>query len=354
MLPRIWSSLRRDSLIAWRNGFVALTLLVAFFYIAAVRWLIPAETALKPDVYVIDRTAGGHFAAQTQAVAAAETVRFFDEEGALTAAMEANENSVGVVLDEGAPLPAATLYFQKHQNDRVRQLLAISVEEQLRQLYGAPLATAPVIQTEVLRGSGAESKTPFNELWVPILLFSDTAMIGLLFIAALIFIEKDEGTMRAYQVTPGRTWELLLAKALALALLGLLFTLLFVPLSIGAGPNYLHLLLLMAAGSLMGSLIGAWLAAYFDNFNQFLFPGLAVMVTLTLPSIAYFAPGFSPLWLRLLPSYPLVFGLREALFPSGSPQVVLAALATLLAIDAALLLVSSTVFNRRLARHGEL
>jgi ABC-type Na+ efflux pump permease subunit len=353
MFQRIWSSLRRDSLVAWRNGFVALTLLVALFYIAAIRWLIPAETSLKPTVFVIDRTADRRFSAQVEAVAAAEAVRFFDAEEALRAAMAEDENSVGVVLARGEPLPATTLYFQQHHNDRVRELLALSIESQLRELYDEPLA-APALHHEVLRGSGAESKVAFNELWVPILLFSDTAMIGLLFIAALIFIEKDEGTMRAYLVTPGRTWELLLAKALALALLGLIFTLLFVPLSIGSGPNYLHLLLLMFAGSLMGALIGAWLAAYFDNFNQFLFPGLAVMITLTLPSIAYFTPSFSPVWLRLLPSYPLVFGLREALFPSGNVEVVVTALGTLLLVNIGLLAISAQVYNRRLARHGAL
>jgi ABC-type Na+ efflux pump permease subunit len=354
MFQRIWSSLRRDSLSAWRNGFVALTLLVAVFYIAAIRWLIPAEASLKPTVFVIDRTADRRFVAQVEAMAAAEAVRFFDGEQALRAAMAENENSVGVVLAGGEPLPATTLFFQQHHNNRVRELLALSIESQLRELYDAPLAADAAINYEVLRGDGAESKVLFNELWVPILLFSDTAMIGLLFIAALIFIEKDEGTMRAYLVTPGRTWELLLAKALALALLGLIFTLLFVPLSIGSGPNYLHLLLLMFAGSLMGALIGAWLAAYFDNFNQFLFPGLAVMITLTLPSIAYFTPSFSPVWLRLLPSYPLVFGLREALFPSGNVEVVVTALGTLLLVNIGLLAISAQVYNRRLARHGAL
>jgi ABC-type Na+ efflux pump permease subunit len=224
------------------------------------------------------------------------------------------------------------------------------VETDLRSLFELPPSEEVVVNTTILRGDGEEQKVPFNEMWVPILLFTDTALIGMVFIAALLFMEKEEGTLRAFLVTPGHSWEYLLSKTLTLALLAALFTLIFVPLTIGAGPNYLYLLLLMAAGSLFGSLLGAWVAVYFDNLSQYLFPALTLMVVLSLPAVAYFTPSFSPWWLRLFPTYPLVFGLREALFPSGSPQIVFSALSVLLGLSLLLLVISSRVFKRQLAR----
>lgn len=355
MLRRLWSAFRRDNLINWRNGFVAVTVVIALIYVALVRWLIPADTTLKPTVYFVDRTPAGSFAAYVAAQDAAEgtTAKQVQNVAALQEAMATDDNSVGIVLEGGkvgVALPAFTLFFQQHHNARVRNLMAVSTEDELRTIFALPRSQEVPVRETVLRGRGEETKVPFNQLWVPVLLFSDTALIGMVFIAALLFMEKEEGTLRALLVTPAYSWEYLLSKALTLAVLAVLFTLIFVPLTVGSGPNYLYLLLLMVAGSLFGSLLGAWVAVYFDNLSQYLFPALTLMVLLSIPSVAYFAPSFSPWWLRALPTYPLVFGLREALFPSGSPQIVLTALATLLGLSALLLALGSIVFKRQLAQ----
>ena len=353
MLGRLWSAFRRDNLINWRNGFVAVTIVIALIYVAMVRWLIPADTNLKPAVYFVDKSEGERFAAYVAAEEQAAAVEGFAGLAEMRRAMAENENSVGLVLEggeAGRALPETTLYFQQHHNARVRNLMAVSTEAELRSLFELPATGEAAVRELVLRGQGEEVKVPFNEMWVPILLFTDTALIGMIFIAALLFMEKEEGTLRAFLVTPGQPWEYLLSKALALALLAGLFTLIFVPATIGAGPNYLYLLLLMVAGSLFGSLLGAWVAVYFDNLSQYLFPALTLMVALSVPSVAYFAPSFSPWWLRLLPTYPLVFGLREALFPSGSPEIVLTALGTLLGLSMVLLGIGSRVFKRQLVQ----
>ena len=169
----------------------------------------------------------------------------------------------------------------------MRNLLAVSVEAQLRELYGEPWPQQVQLQQQFLRPQTEAATVPFNHLMVPIFLFSDAAMIGLLFIIALIFMEKEEGTLMAYLVTPGRVFEYLLSKALSLALLAVVFTAIFVPPILGMQPNYLHLLAVMVVTSIFTSLLGAWLGLYFENLNQAMFPMVGLIVVLGIPAVAY-------------------------------------------------------------------
>jgi len=351
MLKRMWYSLRRDNRINLRNGYYLVTVAVALIYLAMVLWVIPDNTTLAPTVFLLDQTEGARFAALAQEMGQADQVVLVESQEEIKSSMAEFENSVGVVLGElaGADgLPEAKLFFQPYQNEKVRNLLAVSVEAELRQLYGQGWSQPTPVERQWLRGEAAEEPPPLNRQFVPVLLFSDAAMIGLIFIAGLIFLEKEEGTLKAYLVTPGRVWEYLLSKAFALGFLAVIFTLLLAPLSLGGGPNYPSLLSLMFASSVFASLLGAWIAVYFDNLNQFFFPAVGVMILMGLPAVAYFVPSFSPWWLRWLPTYPLIFGLREAVFPSGNPQIVLTALIILGVLALIFLLLASRAFIRQL------
>lgn len=354
MLRRLWTSLRRDNLINWRNYYYLVVVLVAMIYLVSVRWLIPQDASIEPDLYVVDLTSDGRFAAfvqrQTEASAPAKNAYLLDTEDALRQKMRDNRYSLGVVLEEGTPLPRATLYFQGHENPKVRNLLAAAIESELRDLYGRAYPSQVSVREHILRGKAEAGGVPLNIALVPFLLFSDAAMIGMLFIAALVFMEKEEGTLRAYLVTPGYSFEYLLSKALSLAFLSVIFTLILVPPTIGWGPNYVQLSGVMVLGSIFVSLLGALVALHFDNFSQFLFPAIVLMIVLGVPGIAYWIPSFSPVWLQWLPTYPLIFSLREATFPTGSPGVVRDAMLFLLLADAALLVTGGFVFNRQMAR----
>lgn len=353
MWQRIWLSLRRDWQITWRNFYYLVTLGVALVYLALTLWIIPSDTTLKPTLYVVDQTGDPRYVAYLQEQARAKgttnQVQLLDGVSELQATLTDRQNSIGLLVRAGTPLPEITLFFQGYENPQVRNLLVVAIEDSLREVYDQPWATPVEIERRFLRPQAA-APIPFNHLLVPALLFSDATMIGLIFIAALIFMEKEEGTLLAYLVTPGRVWEYLLSKALNLGLLALLFALILVPLTVGGRANYMHLLALMLLGSMLVSLLGAWIAVHFENLTQFLFPAIVVITMISLPGIAYFLPGFAPLWLRLLPTYLLATGLREAVFPSGNPQIVYHALLWLLLLNGLLLGLSSRGFRRQMAR----
>lgn len=352
MLRRLWTTFKRDNLINWRNYFVAITALVALVYIALVRWVVPGDVSATASVFVVDHTSDRLTALDA---AGRDELAFVvvDDTAAMEAGMADVTNSVGIALEDGEPIPEVQYYFQPYHSPQIRNLMVALTETRLRELYGVEGRTyATRIEQQVLREDvAAYDDIPFNRLMVPSLLFSDPAMIGLVFIAVLIFMEKDEGTLRAYLVTPGRTWEYLLSKGLSMAALAVGFTLVFVPATVGlGGPNWLYLLVLIALGAMFSTLLGAAVAVFYDNISQYMFPAVILMLFISLPGIAYYVPSFSPAWLRWLPTYPLAYGLREAIFPTGNVQLVVqAVLWTLVAIVAALALASWT-FQRQIVR----
>lgn len=342
MPHRLWTSFKRDNVINLRSGFVAITALVIVLYVALVRWMIPADLSTQPRLFLLDATTD-----QTLARAAAEEVEggradvvMVESPAEIEAGMAERPHSLGVAAVQGADGPEVTYYFQPFYNQLVRNLMVAWTESLFTGGDAAP------IPTQVLRGGAAAVDVPFNKLLVPVLLYSDPAMIGLMFIAVLIFVEKAAGTLQATLVTPGRVWEYLISKALSIALLGVGFALLFVPLTVGvARINWPALLALTALGALFSSLLGAALAVFFDNISQFMFPAIVMVLAVSLPSVSYFAPEFSPWWLRILPTYPLAFGLREAIFPTGNPQTIISALAVTAASSAVMLALAVWAFR---------
>jgi len=348
MLHRLWMMMKRDNLINFRSHFYTVTVVVAVLYLIAVKWLIPAQVDSRHVTFLVDQTQGRQAAAVLKATGEAGAFRLLSTPDEMRQALEQDRDTSGILLTEGAPLPSVTLLFQGHESQRVRNLVGAAVEGLLRQVYGQPAPSEPTVTLTVLGAEKAE--VPFNRMLLPVFLFTDPAMVGLIFIAALMFMEKDEGTLLAYLVSPGRIYEYLLSKAATLALLGLLFTLILVPPVMGLDPNWLHLLLLMVVSGFFASLLGAWISVHFSNLSQALFPLVMVMSILTAPAAAYMNPSFSPAWLRLFPTYPMVFGLREALFPSGNPGDVYSALLVLSLWTVAMLALASVAFRRQISR----
>ena len=348
MLRRLWMMIRRDDRINLRNHFYTVVVVVAVLYVIAVKWLIPAKLNVEQVGYLVDLTADRRVATALTRSGAMSSLQLLPDAQALRQAARENKSSSGILLTEGKPLPQVTMVFQGHENQRVRNLAAAKVEALLRTVYQQPVPGALTVTVDTL--GGARTELPFNKMLLPVLLFTDPALVGLLFIAALIFMEKEEGTLLAYLVSPGRVFEYLLSKAVTMAMLAVLFTLILVLPVLGFDPNWLHLLALMVVSALFSTLLGAFVAVRFENLSQSLFPLITVMTVLTVPAAAYMNPSFSPAWLRYFPTYPMVFGLREALFPAGNPGDVYNALLILLGWTAALLALASAAFRRQVSR----
>ena len=85
---------------------------------------------------------------------------------------------------------------------------------------------------------------------------------------------------------------------------------------------YLELVLLIIVAGSMMSLLGMFLGVFFSNLSRFIYPLFIVSTILGLPLGSYFFPAFNLSFFQYIPTYHLLFGLREILIPSGRPELV--------------------------------
>lgn len=348
MLSRLFTSIRRDNLIVFRANFYFIQLAIGAMYVLAIMFLVPESAKLQPTLYVADETADGRIARMVKAgefdVPVAGAVRLADSKADLDKRTRDNENSIGVLVTGSDTAPTTQFFMQGNEKERVRALLTAAVADRVA---GRP--TTAAVETDILR----EESDPitFRQNLVPFLLFVDFAAIGALFAVTMIFAEKDDGVLAAYRVTPGRTWEYLVAKAASVTLVAVVVSLLVVALTIGSGVNYLGLVALVAIGSWASTMLGLAMALRFRSFEEYFMPMVVVgQFIISLPAVMFIVPSFRPGWLMASPFTKFMFGLREAVFPSGNTADLLTAMVAMGVVGAACLWLGVHTFHRQLAR----
>ncbi|HSW09752.1 MAG TPA: ABC transporter permease [Bacillota bacterium] len=343
MLRRFSALVARDIKLVVRNHHLTIVVAVAVLYALLVRFLIPAELAFEPNLVIWDRTA-------TRAIATwyRETepgrAKVVDSEAAYEEALrEANRIGVKVTGDR---LPEELeLTFQGFEGMRSRRLLeAIFSFQVTAMLRGVP----PGFPATVLRPGEGGEQPALNLSLVPVLVLFEAAMLGMLLSAVLLFGEKDEQTLRAYRVSPGGIAEYLLARSLTMSILALISAAVLTLLTVGPAANWPVILAVVFLGSMTLTLAAMVLASLFRNVGQFYLPYFLITLVLMLPMVVYFQPGMRLPLIDLLPTYPLVYALREAYFPTGSPGVMTGAVLQLLATLAVVLPLAILTFRRQL------
>lgn len=123
---------------------------------------------------------------------------------------------------------------------------------------------------------------------LPVILFTDPAMLGFIFIGAIVLLEKEEGTVQSLFVTPLRLREYFGARLLSLGLISLLTTV-AIALAVRGVRFWPHLLIpgvLLTAG--LFTLLGFAVAARAGSFNEFLLGAVLVIVLACVPLLDHF------------------------------------------------------------------
>jgi ABC-2 type transport system permease protein/fluoroquinolone transport system permease protein len=341
-MRRFGSLLSQDLVLAWRNGHVAVVVAIALLMIALIIFL-PAELSSGPNEYLLDELSGApvrdaliDLGADVQGLP--ESRSSFDD------LLSANPNATGVIVGGTVDRPEVEIIQRTAMPEESINLLTATLDLVLRSLQVGELPTAPV---ERLRPQAAV--IPLNLSGVPVFLAFEVGILGFLLVAVFVFQEKQEGTVRAYRVTPAGLAAYLASKASVFTILGLVYGVAVVLVGFGAAVNWPVLLGLLVWASLFMTIFGLGFAVWFDNLSHWFFPGLALLVLNMLPFFAYIYPVFNPTWLRFIPSYSLVFALREVLFPTGDAELVRQTLVTGIAwLGGAIVFASASVRARLL------
>jgi hypothetical protein len=342
---RVASLVRKDARLLVRNYYLVAVLVIAALYIAAVRFLFPADININPGLVLWDNTAGG--AVRGAFAAGGDQVIVVETEAEYNAALAGGATRIGIRADGGVRVERFELTFQGYENPQQRRLLGAAMQRLAATLRGEG-AQYPRFETRVLRPGQPLQRPPFNLAMVPVLVFTEATMVGMFLAAALLYSEKEERTLRAYRTSPAGMAEYLLARGIAMGLLALVSAVPITLLTIGPAANWLVIVPLVFFAGLVITMLVMVLANLFDTISQFIYPAIALMTVLALPSASYYMPAFGPAWIRLLPTYPLVFALREAYFPTGNHAAQTGAIWQLLLTLAVVFPLAVVTFRRQL------
>jgi len=133
------------------------------------------------------------------------------------------------------------------------------------------------------------------------LIFLDTSVLGLIFVGALVLLEKQQGVIKSLSVTPLHPDSYLFAKTLSLTLLSAVVSSLIWIIPRMSFNGYFFIMTGVILSSVVFTLFGLGFAAGAESFNQFLariFAGTMVFSLPVLPMV--FLPHTG--WLIFLPS----------------------------------------------------
>lgn len=168
-------------------------------------------------------------------------------------------------------------------------------------------------------GVGSIEKLNNRELFVPIFIAFSGALMGFFIIMSYIFLDKNEGVIKAFAVTPSSVWKYLLSKTFVLLTTVIISSSIVVIPIMGLKPNYPLLYLFLIVSSFAFSCLGLLVASFFDSISKAFGVLYAIMIAMMLPALSYYISSFDPLWIRFLPTYPLLEGFKGIM--SGNPDV---------------------------------
>lgn len=331
--------LKKDIKLILNNYFLYVTLFLAIFFILLVNFVIPEDTSIEQSVYVLSEYEEGN-----------QLIEYFKEKEPSLKPLDSREelienmkndfNSIGLVFADRQNIEYV---LQGHENKKTKNLLVLNIENLFQEF-----SNQVNVKTTYLVENNTNEEIPFNKLIVPLFLVMEPALIGLFLIATMVFSEKEEGTIKAYAVTPGNMFNFLISKVVLLIILGFISLFMVTVATVGLKANYLHLVAITLTGSIMGSGIGLLLSSFFDNISKSMIWVIIIAIILSLPFASYFVPNFSPTLIKAIPSYPMMFAYKEALFPAGNSSIIYNTCVTTLIIGIFSLILANLNFKRSL------
>lgn len=141
---------------------------------------------------------------------------------------------------------------------------------------------------------------------LPLVLFSDPSMVGFFFIGALVMLEKVQGVLQYVVVTPLRSLEYLVAKALSLTILALAATILITISTYDQPLDWLLLITGVTLSSFFFVIYGFLVAVRCTTLNEYFIRMIPYMLLIVLPCFSLIEFPYH----QLFYIFPSVAGIR--------------------------------------------
>lgn len=325
---KLWYTFLRDMKVSYRTFYVYIEIFMALVFVAVMLFVIPEnfETTRTMAAYV-DPSLNPAQVEEAFLQSGGEDILLLPSREALIEMMEEDRSASGAVISLRGGRLHYEILLQGYEGERLRNIIETA-------FAGGMQAQHPAFEDrtemEVLH-PGAQRLSD-RVAMLPVYLMLNSSFMGLFIVAAYVFMDKDEGTIRALTVTPVTIRDYLLSKVGVMLFTGLLTGVLVVAFIAGTQTNYPLFLLVLATTNLFGTALGLFIASFYDTLIKSMGTIMMVVIAMAFASISYYMPSFSPLVLRLLPSYPMLFAFRETFLSSpNTGYVVTVSLGFLLA-----------------------
>jgi len=305
-MKRFLSTLTQDFVLAYRSGHIFITALLLVIMAALILFL-PKDLKTHNEL-TLDTTLGGELASYLRERGINEKYIFQDRD-AFDEGLNKDPGKVGVVYSGSLQSPEFEIITQNEINDENLNLLIASLDRAILEIRGDARDLLEVSYLRPLVG-----QIPFNLQIIPVVIVFEVVLLGFLIVAVMLFQEKQEATMRAYRITPAGAINYILSKTALFIFLSIAYGLPLLIIGFGLSINYGLALLMIVLSSCMMTLFSLAIAVYFRSLSEWFFVGVIILIINFLPMISYSLPSFAPGWLTWIPSYPLVFSVRDILF----------------------------------------
>ncbi|MBU1080954.1 MAG: ABC transporter permease, partial [Spirochaetes bacterium] len=167
-------------------------------------------------------------------------------------------------------------------------------------------------------------------------------------VMSYLFLDKDQGVIRALAVTPATVWMYLLSKTMVIMTTVLISSSIVVIPVMGLKPNYLLFYPFLLATTFAFAAIGLLVASFFDSMSKSFGVLYLLMIAFMLPGFSYFIGSFDPVWLRFFPTYPILYVFKMIMLGKPDVPYVLTASAGFLVGGLAVLAIANEKFKKTL------
>jgi len=193
----------------------------------------------------------------------------------------------------------------------MRELLKKDITLQWRQGFWLVYFVVSVLYVIVLFNVPRENRMMVSL----IMILTDTTMLGVLFIGAMVLLEKQQSVIHSLFVTPLQPSSYIWSKCISLSLIAVAMSIL-VYLPVGQFPAYsLLLLLCVAFTAVTFAMLGLGLAAGVNTINQYFAVQMGISILLTLPVVPYLLLDRHPafLFMPYIASLDIMLGVLKPL-----------------------------------------
>ena len=337
-------SFLKDLQLAMKGWYLYMELGFALVFVAVLVFAVPENFESKMTVYASIDLEGQYKEVAEKSLSQDDfELTLLTSRAEVEAELADNRGSVGLVVAQENGKIIYEYILQGYESEKLKNILQTSIEAGMaKRLPGF----TDVTTVSLVEGNAEKLSDRMNIL--PVFLALNAAFMGLFIIASYIFLDKDEGTIRAFAVTPAKVWHYLLGKMGVMLVSGLMSGLVATIFIAGAKAHYFHLIVLLIALNGFGSALGLFIASFFDTMTKAMGWLYMSVIVLSFSAVSYYMPAFSPLIIRLLPSYPMLFAFRETLLDTANTGYIYANVLGFAALGVVFFLLSNLRFKKTL------